>query len=355
MITHGEQINKIKDWYANDNKRLFIISGYAGCGKTTFAKTIPSILKISDYAFLTPTGIAATVLSSDARTVHSYLYNTSVHPVTQELIFQKKSKFDFDEELLIVDEISMVGDEILNDLRELEIPIVGLGDPQQLPPVNGKNSILENSDIFLTKVWRNDNGILELATDIRAHKPIKKQYENVEFRRSIFFDFKLIGEDSVVICRYNKTRRKLNEEIRKRIYEFSNVLHVGERIMILQNDRETGLSNGSIVEIIAINYLVDDIVKLNIKTSDGQLLWIMAGLYVIKNLERPKSADNFRSPLGRKIRIFDIDYAYAITCHKSQGSEFDRVFVIREGQNYDDWDKWFYTAVTRAKKKLYIY
>jgi len=354
-MSYETYLEQIKTWYEKEPERIFIISGYAGCGKTTLARTIPELLKLNYYVFLTPTGIAASILSKEAKTIHSYLYITTEDPVTKELVFRKRHQYEFEEDLIIVDEISMVNEELLADLKMLDIPIVGLGDPQQLPPVNGQSTILEKPDVFLTKVWRNDGGILDLATDIRNHIPLKIKYENVEFRRSIFFDLKMLNESSIVICRYNKTRRKLNVDIREKVYGRSQILQIKDKIMILQNDKDTGLMNGSIVEVYDIKFIDGDILKLTIKTFEGQLINILAGFWVIKGLERPKGFTHIKDERGRKIRIFDIDYAYAITCHKSQGSEFESVFVMREGRNFDDWDKWFYTAVTRARKKLYIY
>lgn len=346
---------KIEEWYKKEPHRIFVISGYAGCGKTTLARSIPEVLGLSEYAFLTPTGIAATILSSGARTIHSFLYITKEDPVTKELIFMRKQLYEFEEDLIIVDEISMVNEELLTDLKRLQIPIIGLGDPAQLPPVNGATTILDNPDIFLTKVWRNDGGILDLATDVREGKALKAKYENVEFRRNIRFDLKLIDKESIVVCRYNKSRRSLNDVIRRKVYDYTEILHVGDKIMTLQNDKDSGLMNGSVVEILRFEYLPNELVSLYVKTIDNQQLKILVSLYTLKGLERPKSLDFIKDGRGRKAKIFEIDYAYAVTCHKAQGSEFKKVFVVREGQEYDDWNKWFYTAVTRAKEKLYIY
>lgn len=346
---------KIENWYEKEPHRIFIISGYAGCGKTTLARAIPDVLGLSAYAFLTPTGIAATVLSSGAQTIHSYLYVTKEDPVTKELIFMKRPAYEFEEDLIIVDEISMVGEDLLKDIKALRIPIIGLGDPAQLPPVNGTTTVLDSPDIFLTKVWRNDGGILDLATDVREGKKLKTQYNDVEFRRNIYFDIKMVDKESIVICRYNKSRRNLNAEIRKRVYEYSELLHVGEKIMTLQNDKESGLMNGSIVEVRSFEYLPNEIVRLWVMTPDKRQVRILASLFTLKGLERPKFLDNIKDVRGRKAKIFEIDYAYTITCHKAQGSEFKKVFVVREGKDREDWNKWFYTAVTRAKEKLFIY
>lgn len=342
-----EYQDKIKNWFSNDSNRMFIISGYAGCGKTTLARQIPELLGVRNYRFLAPTGKASLLLGGG--TIHSYLYK--VHEDEDgELIFTKKSIDEFDESLLLIDEISMVGDDILEDLRELNIPMIGLGDPAQLPPVKGTNDILENPDILLTEVFRMDGGLLKLATDIRegnTRSLIKKEYDDVSFRNNMLNDITDVKDDDVIIVRYNKTRQEINSYYRRHIKKFENLLDIGEKIMILDNDRfGTGLMNGSIVHIVDIGYIDkrNHTVTLRVEDDLGRRFNIDANIRPITKVKGfvPK-------------KTLGIDYAYAITCHKAQGSEYERVFVIKEGMHFDDWKKWYYTAVTRARKELFIY
>lgn len=348
----NEYFEKIRLWYNKEPSRIFIISGYAGCGKTTLARQIPDFLNLGCEAiFLTPTGKAATALHKRAQTIHSYLYVVEEDKRTGKLIFYKKDYDLLTEKLLIVDEISMVNEELLTDLRSTGIPIIGLGDPAQLPPVNGSNDILSEPDIFLTKVYRNDGGILELATDIRTGSPLKKEYDSVQFRRnSIIRDFHLLSDDSIIICRYNKTRQTLNNMIRKKIKQFSDAIEVGEKLMILNNNKMTGLMNGSIVTVTKILYINKEYHFADIEVVDDSNMRqvIRANLYIVFDAEN-KLSRNFNE------RMHTVDYAYAITCHKSQGSEFKDVFVIIEGEQYDDFRNWLYTAVTRTRSNLYVY
>lgn len=347
----NEHFEKVWQWYSKEPFRVFIISGYAGCGKTTLARKIPEQLNIVNYKMLAPTGKAATVLGN-AQTIHSYLYNAKKDERTGELHFYRKDPSQFYEMLLIVDEISMVNKELMQDLRSLNIPIIGLGDPAQLPPVNGTNDILLKPDIFLTKVYRNDGGLLELATDIRNGKKLKREYDSVQFRRnSIMRDLHLLSDDSIIICRYNKTRNELNAKIREKVKQFKEPIEVGDKLIVLNNSRTTGLMNGSIVQVLNIDYvnLDYDFAIIDIENDIGAIQRIKVNLNVI--LGTPSKLRQSRYDDS----ILSVDYAYAITCHKSQGSEFKEVFVIVEGEQYDDFQQWYYTAVTRARSKLYIY
>lgn len=347
----NEHFEKVREWYSKEPFRVFIISGYAGCGKTTLARKIPEQLNIVNYKMLAPTGKAATVLGN-AQTIHSYLYNAKKDERTGELHFYRKDPSQFYEMLLIVDEISMVNKELMQDLRSLNIPIIGLGDPAQLPPVNGTNDILLKPDIFLTKVYRNDGGLLELATDIRNGKKLKREYDSVQFRRnSIMRDLHLLSDDSIIICRYNKTRNELNAKIREKVKQFKEPIEVGDKLIVLNNSRTTGLMNGSIVQVLNIDYvnLDYDFAIIDIKNDIGVIQKVKVNLNVI--LGTPSKLRQSRYDDS----ILSVDYAYAITCHKSQGSEFKKVFVIVEGEQYDDFQQWYYTAVTRARSKLYIY
>jgi len=349
-----DNIEKIINWYNYENDRIFIISGYAGCGKTTLARKVPEILNLLEYnvAFLTPTGKAAKVLHSNAKTIHSYLYFAKLDE-NNKLIFVKKHHDEFTEDLLIVDEISMVSDDLLKDLINTGIPIIGLGDPAQLPPVFGTSTILENPDIFLTHVFRNDGGLLDFATDVRMDKIIKTSYENVMFKRNnIVRDLNLIDEDSIVICRYNKTRNNLNKIIREKIYHYTHLIDVGEKLMVLRNNKSTGLMNGSIVQIVEIININDsyNFAEVIVLDDNGNTQKIYINTHILADTTNKLSA-NYQTSMN----IHIVDYAYAITCHKSQGSEFEKVFVVVEGTQYDDFKKWLYTAITRARKSLYMY
>jgi exodeoxyribonuclease-5 len=339
----------INNWYKNEQHRILIISGYAGCGKTTLARSIPGLLKAGSTIFLAPTGKAATVLSGRARTIHSYLYIPVVDPITKKVSFDKKFPEDFEDDLLIVDEISMVNEEMLQDLMDTGIPIIGLGDPAQLPPVQGTNEILHHPDIFLTEVFRNDGGILALATDIRMKNRLTFKYNHVSWNfTGIAKQLNRVDDDAIIICKFNKTRRAINKQYRREVKHFAYILEVGEKLIITRNNRDSGLMNGSIV-------FIKDILKVKVEALLAQIIVTTPDGYereLLINLDTIMQRDV--RPMSDKT-IHDVDYAYAITCHKAQGSEYKKVFIINEGRRFDNHQAWFYTAVTRAREEIFIY
>lgn len=342
---------KIKKWWDKRKGEVFIISGYAGCGKTTLARQIPELLGVwdDDYQFLTPTGKAALVLGMGAKTIHSYRYKTIEDPLTGALYFVPKDPSDFTEKLLIIDEISMVNEDILKDLRELEIPIIGLGDRAQLPPVSGNSRILNRPDIMLTTVHRNDGGLLQLATDIRRNIIPSGDYNNVEFREDILRDLRMVKNDAIILTRFNKTRHIINRKYREVMRNYYDILHVGEQLIVLENKYSTSLRNGSIVTVTEIEWISKGKMLAGVTVRDEMGLEMKIMIGIAKLME----ADSEYRYYDQK--VIPVDYGYAITCHKAQGSEWDEVFVIKEGYEYGDWSRWYYTAVTRARKKLYVY
>lgn len=348
-----EHFQLIDQWWKEDNRRIFIISGYAGTGKTTLARQIPDKINVRNVAFLAPTGKAA-LLMDGGRTIHSYLYNPVRNPETHEVEFVRKDPRTFSEQLLIIDEVSMVSDELMDDLRSINIPMVGLGDSAQLPPVNGDNTLLNNADIFLTEIHRSDDGIVNLATDIRQGNRLKTKYDGVKFTVKKFMDD--IGEvdkDAIIICKFNNTRRAINRAYREfHIPDHRFVITEGEKLVISKNNSSSGLMNGSIVVITEILGVLpkERMAIINVMNDSGDILRIrldvslLLGQPVLPYYVYKKHED-----------LHEAEYAYAITCHKSQGSEFERVYVVNEGRRFPDHQSWLYTAVTRAKKEVRIY
>lgn len=347
----------VTEWYEDDNERPCIISGYAGCGKTTTAKLIPDILGIDahDVAYMAPTGKAALVLEDSATTIHRFLYEPMTDPRTKKVIFIRKIRAMFHQKLLIIDEISMVNSELLKDLKRLNIPIVGLGDPAQLKPIGGDTDILNTPDIFLTKVWRNDGGILHLSMHIREYEPLDDEYENVEFKKNIMFDLKKITGDSIIITKFNRTRKRLNKVYRKKVKGFTNLLEIGEKLMVQTNNSDSGLMNGSMLILHHIHDIYNglNVASVAVEDSFGDMRNIYIDLDTLKGIENSNKT-YYNKKFGQYI-CHNVDYGYAITCHKAQGSGFDDVFIVNQGQNFEDHANWLYTAVTRARKRVYIY
>lgn len=181
----------ITEWFLNTDNRVFVLAGYAGTGKTFLINhVVQDVLHLkagSEAVFVTPTGKAATVLIKNgtvAGTVHSLIYtrdeddfdvDENGEVVEREtLSFTKKEKIDEKIRLIIVDEASMIGEDVLRDLLSFDVKCLFSGDNAQLPPVNGTCGLLEHPDYMLTEIVRqaSDNPIIQVATLAREGKSI---------------------------------------------------------------------------------------------------------------------------------------------------------------------------------------
>jgi exodeoxyribonuclease-5 len=158
--------------------------------------------------------------------------------------------------LLIVDEVSMVGEDLARDLLRFKKPILVLGDPAQLPPIRDAGYFINaEPDILLTEVHRQaqNNPIIKASMDIRQGKnPEAGSNDMGSFhiiqRKDI--DISTLAELCVasdqVLCGRNQTRITLNNLIRKTLGIDSVYPVVGDRLVCLKNDKNVGVFNGSL-------------------------------------------------------------------------------------------------------------
>jgi len=335
----------IKRWLGTSDKR-FVLGGYAGTGKSTIAAHLADIVGDS-MIYLAYTGKAASVLRGkgcNASTIHSVIYTVIGEDVQGEPVFGLNIESIVKNYMLVVvDEYSMLPQKIIDDLEKLSRKVLYLGDPFQLPPILGK-CILE-PDTILTEVHRQalDSNILRIATDIRLGKKIEHcRYDDFIFDHKRNIDKAEFLKADKIIVGYNKTRREWNTRYRQHIGYEGNPRN-GDVVICLQNNHEKGLYNGMTGKIIECeNYKW--FYQMCIDTENG-----------IKNI---KCFSGIFEGHDVKKYIPDIekfDYGYVLSCHKSQGSEWDSVVVYNEpvGQGIDR-QKWLYTALTRAKTKLIL-
>lgn len=366
------------------SKKPFFLGGYAGTGKTTLLKELNK--RVPNILFLAPTGKACTVLASkipDAkiRTIHSALY--SAMEVTEDMLddFRKRAKsgdeyaqsmYDYYTRknallvrfslnpckelfthLIVVDEASMVGKTEYENLISVTPNIVFVGDPQQLPPVESGSIFPEKFDAFLTTVHRAalESPITRLSLAIRNKEFSrwdKWQNEGISILKKGSKSECLRADQ--VIAGMNKTRNKLNKALREEKVEHFPL--IGDKIIVKQNFRR---KNGLVLVNGDIGY---------VKEISGKIARLEFGY---KEIPYPYFFlyDTLVAPLYGKKPIevslkqhpVKFDYAYCITVHASQGSEWDKVVF------FDDkmWEsrpserrKLLYTAITRAKEQLTI-
>src|SRR5438552_10768140 len=204
--------NWLKD--ARGRAAIFRLFGYAGTGKTTLARHLAAAVdgKVLFAAF---TGKAACVMRSKgchgAATIHSLIYKARESGEETPSFELWDDAPASKAKLIVVDECSMVDGELARDLMSFGVPLLVLGDPAQLPPIQGGGFFTDaKPDAMLTEVHRQarDNPIVRLSMDIRAGNPLMlgSYGETQVVRRGDLDPKRVIGADQVLVGR-NATRR----------------------------------------------------------------------------------------------------------------------------------------------------
>jgi exodeoxyribonuclease V len=365
-----EALKAVSRWLKSGRPQIFRLFGYAGTGKTTLARHFAEHVD-GGVQFAAFTGKAAQVLRSkgatNARTIHSLIYRPRGEEAVEDATTGKTSMsptFSINRQspiarakLVIIDECSMVDEELGRDLMSFGTPILVLGDPAQLPPISGGGFFTEHDpDHLLTEIHRQarDNPIIRLAMDVR---------EGREFMRGDYGTAQVIGREEVnqelvleadqVLVGTNRTRRRYNQRLRELKGFEAAYPQAGDKLVCLRNDPSKGLLNGSLWKVMTssretvkpgINLLVSP------EEDDPD-----RGVAKIKLLKAAFESPEDEIPWQTKKRFDDFDYGYALTVHKAQGSQWDNVVLFDESYAFKDTrQRWLYTAITRAAQRLTV-
>lgn len=357
-----------------------VIAGYAGTGKSTLIKFIVTALNIDPerVAYIAYTGKAAQVLRNkgcpNAMTAHRLLYK-SIQQKDGTFVHIPRESLNSNCDIVVVDEVSMLPKPMWALLLSHKIYVIACGDPGQLPPIGEENGILDSPHIFLDEIMRQaqESEIIRLSADIRSHKEIKpfKGKEVNVVKNSELCTGMMTWADQI-ICGKNDTRNYFNNCYRALKWQNPNISSaplVGDKIICLKNNwdiiTEIGdaLVNGTIGTLTnlttypnqhlgtkaIINFMPET--AENDNWYDQEFHGLLIDWQLITTHVPTLNKENFRS-FPKKLRPEQFDYGYCITCHKSQGSEYNNVLVIEEVLRATDHARWLYTAVTRASQKL---
>ena len=367
-------LHLVHEWMKSD-RQVFGLFGYAGTGKTTLAK----YLKASFYAAYT--GKAAYVLRDKgcrhASTIHSLIYNPrgkSEKRLMELILAQQESptpgrRYEIERErenlnkpsftlnlesvlrdarLLVIDECSMVNEQIGKDLESFGCKILVLGDPAQLPPVRGGGYFTNRQpDVLLTEIHRQARGnpILDLATIVRTTGGLPRDHELIYRGRPT--ETMVRSADQLIVGK-NDTRFLSNKRMRELLGYTGNFPQPGERVVCLRNNHQLGILNGGLFKVLD-STLWGDVIDMRLEDESTKLpVDVQAHI-------GPFIGEEVDYYVARDYESFD--YGYALTCHKSQGSQWDSVGVFDESGAFNrggNAGRWLYTAVTRAAKELWV-
>ena len=360
------------------------LGGYAGTGKTfllsLFRKKLYDEYPKLRVAFCSYTGKASQVLAWTLRnnrsifgkdkvgTIHSLIYEPQVDSRGEIKAWKKRDMIDY--HLIVIDEASMVSEDIWNDLLSYQLPIIAVGDHGQLPPVGTNFNLMEKPDLVLEQIFRQEEGsaIIRLSEQVRKTGKIsigkfgkqvvkynKRDMETAEVVEDLVRSW---NEETMFLVGMNRTRVKLNQEIRV----FRDILEmnptVTDRVICLRNNWKLGIYNGMLGTIVEIK---DEMNKYGQKHwYDSDIMMDdgigFSGLISAHQFNQESTIRQVKGLAWKEIgELFD--FGYCLTVHKAQGSQARKVVVFEERNRYisdDEWRRWLYTAVTRAIEELVI-
>ncbi|NMC36675.1 AAA family ATPase [Candidatus Beckwithbacteria bacterium] len=371
-------------WQEHPKKQFITLGGYAGTGKTTLLGVLRQKLlkknKKLSVAFCSFTGKASQVLKENlsrqkaildqdrVSTIHSLIYKAIDDSRGRVISWEKRDSIDQD--LIIIDEASMITKKIWQDLLSFDRPIIAVGDHGQLPPIGDNFSLVAKPQLRLEQIHRQvaDSPIIKLSQMAREDgyipvgtysSQVKKYSRTDPDIHSIVQDLlERWDEETLLLVGMNHTRVKLNNQIRliKEIY--SQEPTIGDRVICLKNSWEYGLYNGMLGIIHFIEPKFD---------GHGKKHWYQADIAM--DDEVLFSGDISAYQFGASTTLPDIpgltfaqmgelfDFGYALTVHKAQGSQARKVIIFEERNQHmsdEEWRRWLYTAVTRAQEGLII-
>lgn len=378
-------LKNIVAWIDSGSLPYYVVGGYAGTGKTTLIAFLRHELserkgwKDKKVSFCSFTGKATSVLRQKLKdnkallkqdscsTIHSLIYTPVIDDAGQIIAWDRSSELETD--LIIIDEGSMVNGIIWNDLRSFGKPILVFGDHGQLPPVDGQFYLMQGPHMVLQTIVRQaaDNPIIQLSKKIREGEDIpfgkfgstvmKYSLQETEGWDAFEGAVEKPVDEWLCICGTNRTRINLNRRIRQMKDFESTDPQTGDRVICLKNNHAKAIYNGMVGTLQSIDPDEQHWYQVRVAFDEATEYEGRILRYQFNQPQTLKTGSATPVPIPEREYGDLFDFGYALTCHKAQGSEADRVILFEERMRMYDgdmWRRWLYTAVTRAREQLVI-
>lgn len=407
------------DWVQTPSSNLLTIGGVAGSGKSTLLGLFASEHQHLRIAYVSFTGRASSIIGKKLNasgvpttmkaftesedkldgpwhhlfyskgdpeekqpfcgTIHRLLYRPFIDGVTEELLgWEKRVELDRNYDLIVVDEASMIDAKIVTDMLQHGARIIAVGDHGQLPPVMGDGSLMARPMLRLEKIHRQAEGspIIQLSRILREEGRLARELAdgvNLRFGSARELSSPALAEmlqreklDAAVLCWRNATRVHVNRTVRENLGFAGRPPQAGEPLIALKN-YHGGVYNGMrglvTEEAVAMSEEEFWLMKVGVEFPDEGLPPTTFDV-CRDQFHRARPFDSLDELKAAGIKAYSMsaagklmDFGYAMTVHKSQGSQFKHAVVVA------DWKSDYgaelirrlaYTAITRAAERLTI-
>ena len=351
-----EALVAVANWLKDKNgPQVFRLFGWAGTGKSTLAVHLGQDVKTIKYAAFT--GKAALVMRKrgckGAQTIHSLIYSLVSEKEGEPRFVLDPESPAADADLIVIDEVSMVDEQLGRDLLSFGVKVLVLGDPFQLPPVQGAGFFTsEEPDIMLTEIHRQaaDNPIIRLSMDIREGGILERgRYgESLVVGREDVDRNAVLEADQVLVGR-NKTRLQYNDRLRElRGLPFHEPVE-GDRMVCLRNNPRKRLLNGQIWICTEVTRKANGKYSLLLGADEGK------GEAKVLTHKAFFSGEEDQMSWQERRQYDEFTFGYCLTVHKAQGSQWDNVYLFDESFVFrEERARWLYTGITRAAERITV-
>ena len=384
-------VEKAIDWFYNSPEQVFQYDGPPGSGKSVVLNAIVKTLGLNVYTEVAPMsfiGAASLVMRTkglySAKTAHSWCYDAVDVPKRDEegnvihgdngkpiyvAKFYPKQRLDERIKLIIIDEAYCMPMSMRPTIEKFGIKIIACGDQNQLPPVKDRPAFLTSGTVYhLTEIMRQIGieDIVFIANRAMLGLPLLNGYygHSMVIDRENLTDSMLLWADAIICCK-NSTRDKINDHIRYIKGFYTDLPCYGERVVCRNNNWNNTCIDEFGNHIALVNGLIGTVQNqpgpdsIDLKKNTFKLIFTpdLANECTFNtdaNYDYIISEHSTRQILKQDKYEQGVmfEFAYAITCHIAQGSQFHKVIYIEESMQGNIQSCLNLVGPTRADQQL---